>query len=129
MKPEEGDASTVTTVSPPRSPDGAVVWVLSSRAKGTSVRLPGEIGGVITIGKVSGNDLVLDEQSVSRRHLQIRRTEQGLEIEDLASTNGTTIGGARVRSAIVEPGTIIHAGDVELLIGVELGNVVIPPSD
>jgi transcriptional regulator with GAF, ATPase, and Fis domain len=92
------------------------------------VRLPGEEGRTIVVGK-KGADLVVDHPSVSRRHFEIRRTGEGLELTDLGSTNGTFVGGARIRSAIVEPGTVIRAGEVELLVAVELADVVIPPSE
>jgi transcriptional regulator with GAF, ATPase, and Fis domain len=123
---EHDDASTVSSAAPPRSPDGAVLSVLGG--KGASVRLPGEEGRSIVVGK-RGADLAIDHPSVSRRHLEVRRTREGLELTDLGSTNGTFIGGARVRSAIVEPGTVVRAGDVELLVAVELADVVIPPSE
>ena len=122
------DVSTISTSLPPMSPDGAILSVLSGSSKGRTLRLPGKPGAMVTIGKVSANDLVLDDPSVSRRHLSIRRTDRGLEVSDLKSTNGVFIGATRIREALVEPGTILRAGDVELAIGVELANVVIPPS-
>jgi transcriptional regulator with GAF, ATPase, and Fis domain len=128
VKPQDDDASTVSSVVPPRSPDGAILSVITGKSKGASVRLPGEIGRAIVVGK-RGSDLAIDDPTVSRRHFQLARTESGLEITDLESTNGTWVSGVRVRSAIVEPGTMVRAGEVELLVAVELANVVIPPSD
>ncbi len=129
MKRSDDEPSTVNSSLPPRSPEGAILAVVSGPSRGETLRLPGEVGGAITIGKTRQNDLALDDPSVSRRHAELRRTALGLEIIDLESTNGTHIGGARIRSALVEPGTIVRVGDVELLVAVELANVVIPPSD
>jgi transcriptional regulator with GAF, ATPase, and Fis domain len=127
--PHDGpELSTVSTSMPSLSPDGAALSVLSGSAKGRVVRLPGALGAVITVGKAPGNDLVLDDPTVSRRHLSVRRTEAGLELCDLESTNGVFVGTTRIRTALVEPGTMLRAGDVELLVGVALENAVIPPS-
>ncbi len=122
------DLSTISMSMPSMSPDGAALSVLSGSAKGRVLRLPGKLDAVITLGKAQGNDLVIDDPTVSRRHLSIRRTEAGLELCDLDSTNGVFIGTTRISKALVEPGTMLRAGDVELLIGVALENTVIPPS-
>ena len=126
---EIAELSTAASTMPPSSPDGVVLTVLTGKAKGASLRIPEERERPTTIGKARDNDLVIDDPTVSRRHLRVRRTERGLEVEDLSSTNGTFIGPARIASAMIEPGTVLRAGDVELLVGVELGNVIIPPSE
>jgi hypothetical protein len=41
-------------------------------------------------------DLVVEDSEVSRRHARLRPTAEGLEVEDLGSTNGTHVNGARV---------------------------------
>jgi transcriptional regulator with GAF, ATPase, and Fis domain len=112
----------------PLSPDGAVVTVVSGPASGAWARLPARVGEQITVGKATSNELVLSDPTVSRKHLAIARTSAGLEVRDLDSTNGVHVGGAQIKSAIVEPGTLLRAGDVELLIGVLLDDVAIPPS-
>jgi putative peptide zinc metalloprotease protein len=48
---------------------------------------------VMTIGRTSDNDIVVDDESVSRRHARILRSSDGFIIEDLDSLNGTTVGG------------------------------------
>jgi transcriptional regulator with GAF, ATPase, and Fis domain len=111
------------------SPDGMIVVVTSGPAKGKSFRIPAEIGSVVTVGKAEGNDVVLADDTVSRQHLTIGRVVEGIEVRDLGSTNGTRIGKARIKQAIVEPGTTVKAGAIELVIRVELQGVEIPPSD
>ena len=125
----EGDLSTVSSTMPPQSPDGAVLSVVSGKAKGARVRIPSEHDRAAVVGKSRECDLVVDDPTVSRKHFRIHRSARGLEVEDLGSTNGTFIGTTRIQSALVEPGTMLRAGDVELLVGVEIGNVVIPPSE
>ncbi len=103
--------------------------MLSGGAKGASVRVPGEPGSAIRIGKAPDNDLVLPDDTVSRYHLAIARVPEGLQVRDLGSTNGVRIGGAKVKEAIVDPGSVIRAGEVELAVRLEMQGVEIPPSN
>jgi DNA-binding NtrC family response regulator len=73
-----------------------------------------------TVGTEAGNDLVLSDPTVSRHHFALRATADGLELSDLDSTNGTVMGGYRVRAAFVEPNALIRAG--RSVIQVELGD-------
>jgi hypothetical protein len=43
------------------------------------------------------------EKGVSRMHAIIRRTLQGLTIQDMASSNGTWLGGARLQPYLASP--------------------------
>jgi len=76
-------------------------------------------GEEATAGTAPGNDLLLRDPTVSRHHLAIRATAGGLELRDLGSTNGTILGGYRVKLAVLEPGALLRAGEdvirVELL--------------
>ena len=58
--------------------------------------LPEDVGTVTRIGRELDNDLVLTDARASRYHATIRRTSDGLEIKDLNSANGTTIGTRRL---------------------------------
>jgi len=108
--------------------DGAVVTVISGPDKGASAALPNDVGASVRVGKAKDNDLVLTDDTVSRHHLVFERTAQGMEVKDLDSTNGVRIGGARVERAIVEPGTMVRCGEVELLVRVEAVGPQIAPS-
>ncbi len=48
---------------------------------------------VVSIGRSEGNSIVLDWDTVSSRHCEIRRKGDDYEIVDLDSTNGTRING------------------------------------
>ncbi len=124
----EGVEATRTVEGGTSSPDGAIVVVTSGPAKGKSLRIPSELGEVLHIGKATDNDLVLLDDTVSRHHLTIGRVSEGIEVRDVGSTNGTRIGNAKITQAIVEPGTIVKAGGVELSIRIELAGVEIPAS-
>lgn len=51
---------------------------------------------LITIGRDSANDIVIDHPLASRRHARLERTEEGFAVRDLESTNGTFINQERV---------------------------------
>src|SRR5262245_30809527 len=69
---------------------------------------------VTKIGKKEDNDLVLDEKTVSRNHVEIVQTEDSYLLKDLGSTNGTYINDIRVKEAYLTPGDIIRLGTVRV---------------
>ncbi|MDQ2996083.1 MAG: FHA domain-containing protein [Chloroflexota bacterium] len=50
----------------------------------------------IRIGRTSDNDVILDDERISRHHADILCSEDGLEVLDLGSTNGVHLGGFRI---------------------------------
>jgi pSer/pThr/pTyr-binding forkhead associated (FHA) protein len=60
----------------------------------------------LVLGRGSGADIVVAGPLVSRRHAELRDTEYGLQVTDLASRNGVFINGHKV----TEP-TLLNAGD------------------
>ncbi len=64
----------------------------------------------LTVGTAEGNDLVLGDRTVSRFHLELARGEDGIEVRDLGSTNGTGYERARLSRAWVPPGAVLSLG-------------------
>ncbi|MCA9140904.1 MAG: GGDEF domain-containing protein [Planctomycetales bacterium] len=64
----------------------------------------------LVIGRDAGADLMLPDNSVSRRHAVIRRTSQGFEIKDLGSTNGTFVAGEQITKVALKSGDTIRLG-------------------
>lgn len=62
----------------------------------------------LSVGRESGNDLVVPDDLVSRRHLRLTPAAGGVVVEDLGSSNGTFVGGMRVAGPMLAPagGTI-----------------------
>src|SRR4030095_11744418 len=50
----------------------------------------------ITIGRASTNHLVIGEPRVSRLHARLETTEDGVQVVDLKSGNGTRLNGERI---------------------------------
>ena len=53
----------------------------------------------LRIGRASDCEVVLAHDSVSKRHVQLSRTEDGYELLDLKSVNGTTLNGLPLKEA------------------------------
>ena len=76
-------------------------------------------------GFVIGRDVdqceaVLSHPTVSRRHARLVVAANTLQIEDLGSTNGTSVDGAVVIAGILRPlqaGARLRIGDIELSVG------------
>jgi len=75
--------------------------------------------GLLTIGRGADNDLVLQDTQVSRHHAELRRRGDQWFLVDLGSTNGTFVGGTRLRpdqAWPVLPGVPIQIGDTLLVL-------------
>lgn len=51
---------------------------------------------IITVGRDLANDIVIQDPEISRRHARMRRWKHGYSIEDVGSTNGTSVNGQPV---------------------------------
>jgi hypothetical protein len=71
----------------------------------------------ITIGRDAKCDVAINDPSVSRRHAQLTFEAGAYDLEDLASSNGTFIGGERVRGKARLPiGQSVAFGKIEVQI-------------
>jgi len=102
------------------------VTILNGEERGVNRIIDGEI---FRIGKSPDNDLVLTEDTVSRYHCEIVRSERGPLLRDLGSTNGTLLDGAEIREAYLIPGSVITVGAVQLKIMPYAEKIDILPSE
>jgi hypothetical protein len=65
---------------------------------------------ITVIGRDASNDIVLDDSSVSRKHLEIRVTPAGTIATDLGSTNGTLVENKKMSAVTLVNGNIITVG-------------------
>ncbi len=105
--------------------DEIVVVVLSGSQRGRQVRLDERM----RVGKAPDNDLVLEDDTVSRHHCELERREHGIFVRDLGSTNHTRVGRTAIQEAVVEAGATIKVGGVELGVRVEPRRAQLLPSE
>ncbi len=79
----------------------------------------------VTIGRSLICDLVLTDTSVSGTHCEIVAGEAGFLLRDLGSSNGTSVGGVRVREAWLEPGAALKLGQTVVRFEVGSGTIEI----
>ena len=72
----------------------------------------------VTVGRGGQNDLVLNgDEFASARHARIEARGDGVWVQDLDSTNGTYVNGARVVGAQrVNAGDVVRVGDTDLVV-------------
>ncbi len=71
----------------------------------------------ISIGRVTGNDIVLPKGNVSKRHSRIARRDGVLEVSDLKSTNGTYVNGRKIADPVHVTGADkIYVGDFMIIL-------------
>jgi len=72
----------------------------------------------VVIGRAPGCDLVLQDESVSRRHARVSRDGETFVIEDLDSKNGVKVNTYRSRSQVLSSGDRIDLGAVRLYVDI-----------
>ncbi len=68
----------------------------------------------LSIGRKHGNDIQLNDLTLSGRHALISSITDYVFIEDLGSTNGTLVNGNHVKKAALEHGDVIQIGHHQL---------------
>src|SRR6267143_4005384 len=108
----------IPTAAPP-VPDVTLIARVTMRDGTREIPLVFTPGGRrLNIGRVSDNDLSLNDVSVSKIHAALVMNQQGtLLVADTGSTNGTFINGRRIsygESRQIEDGDVVGFGDVEV---------------
>ncbi len=68
----------------------------------------------IIIGRDISSDILLCNDSISRRHAEVVRSAEGWRVRDLGSSNGTFVNGQRIDEVLLAEGDVITLGDVNL---------------
>jgi two-component system, NtrC family, response regulator AtoC len=98
--------SAVVTLPPPVEPRLELVIRTRDASKAISV----EPGKVLGVGRGEENAIRLECPSVSRTHLELHPTRDGIEVEDLGSSNGTVLirAGAEGNGAVAQQALAPH---------------------
>ena len=83
---------------------------LTSQSPTLLLVLANSKGPRLFLGRDSRCDLVLEDPLVSRRHARITFRDGVWMVQDLSSTNGTTLNGRSVGRATLRPGDILRMG-------------------
>lgn len=65
------------------------------------------ITGLTVVGRSKDLGIVIDDDQISRRHAQLTPVAEGVEIEDLGSSNGTSLNGKREKKFIACDGDVV----------------------
>ncbi len=71
-------------------------------------------GTAITVGRLSDNTLVVNDDLTSRHHCVIEPWEGGFRVRDLGSRNGTKLNDHRISAEALDNGDVLHIGSAEL---------------
>jgi DNA-binding NtrC family response regulator len=90
------------------TPEGTA-WLVVEQgpAAGRSVVLGAD---PVVVGSDPGSALVINDPHVSRRHVEIVRTAEGIVLRDLGSKNGTFVGRLAVKEVTLTSGAEIRVG-------------------
>lgn len=106
MSPRKAKRSAGTVVPP-----GATVLVKSGFYEGLEVCIDRDW---LVIGRGRGADLVIAEPTISRSHAAVGFDAEGFFVQDLGSTNGTTVNGARAERMRLKNDDVIQMGKLTL---------------
>lgn len=88
-------------------------YLLVSTRGGRPVQF--DLGGpLISVGRASDNDVIVDDPMVSRHHCQLKLQHGAYGFVDLGSRNGSRVNGQQVSEIALGPGDVIGIGDTEI---------------
>ncbi|MCE5192055.1 MAG: DUF3662 domain-containing protein [Actinomycetia bacterium] len=96
---------------PTISPEGGIATVTVAGLE-HDVALRGD---QVVVGRLADCQIELPDANVSRRHAAFIRMDEGWAIEDLESTNGTTLNGLPVTRARLHDGDVVEIGLTRLV--------------
>ena len=96
-----------TTVLPKPKPERPVVFAHLALPDGTSVTIGSD---TLVIGRGQDADVRITDSSVSRRHARVSVAGTTIVIEDLGSTNGTSVNNRRITREELRIGDTVNIG-------------------
>ncbi|MGI8880679.1 MAG: oxoglutarate dehydrogenase inhibitor Odhl [Jatrophihabitans sp.] len=93
-------------------PDSALLVVKRGPNAGSRFLLD---RAVTTAGRHPDSDIFLDDVTVSRRHVEFRRENDGFSVHDVGSLNGTYLNRERIDSAVLSSADEVQIGKFRLV--------------
>lgn len=108
------ERDTLITSAPGDGPDPAPetashLVIVSQPQPGRQIPLD---EGSITIGRTDENDVVVDDESLSRMHARFDQLDGRWEVSDLDTVNGVRVNGLGVEESVLRDGDLIELGAV-----------------
>lgn len=101
----------------------AVLRVKTPKREDQNIRLAD--GQTLKVGRDEGNELVIEDFSVSRMHASFTASANGVVLADLGSRNGTFVNGDRIVSLRdLSSGDIIDIGPVKIAIEIRSNEII-----
>jgi DNA-binding NtrC family response regulator len=111
----KGEATATEVVSTPMGPAWNVrrcrFTILNGANQGAVAMLSSPF---FRVGKDPTCEVLIPDVSVSRKHLEVRLTNEGFELTDVGSRNGTWIAGMKVRNVVLRGSAEVVLGNVRL---------------
>lgn len=120
-KSEFGDDYEKTTVlgvkdmellAPGKGARSAYLIVINGKSVGKMFKLQGD---KLIIGRAPTNEVLIDDEGVSRQHAMIERHAAGLVLVDNNSTNGVFVNGDRINRHVLADGDKVQLGSSTIL--------------
>ncbi len=120
-KSEFGDDVEKTTVlgikdldllSPDKASRSAYFIVINGRAVGKMFKV---VGMKMIIGRSPTNEIVVDDEGISRHHAFVERNVLGLVLVDNGSTNGVFVNGHHIQRHLLQDGDKVQLGSSAIL--------------
>ena len=109
-----------TYLARPSAPRAFLVIHIETDGMSRVIDLPHDTD--VTFGRSRGATIVVEHEKVSRLHTRVRRTDHGIDVEDLGSRNGTRVNGERITGVHqVHSGDEIAIGPILAVVGVTTG--------
>ena len=70
---------------------------------------------IVTAGRQPDSDIFLDDVTVSRRHAEFRRIDDGFAVRDVGSLNGTYVNRDRIDDVLLSDGDEVQIGKFRLM--------------
>ena len=124
VKDEGGTETTQTYTPEEEADDNSVLDEIAAEGPALVVRPGGGRAGEhfipqgerTTIGRSPDNDIFLDDVTVSRRHVEFRRAQDGsFTVADVGSLNGTYVNRERIDQVALNNGDEVQIGKYRLV--------------
>ncbi len=98
------------------APAPPTVAIIEVRAPDGTIREVPFVGAVVTLGRGTSNDITIPDDRISRHHGRFSARPGTLVYTALGSTNGSMVGGVRVREIALGVGDVVRVGRATLTI-------------